>query len=59
MTAPDHIDSPDADIDEQIGQFLRRGNRWWIAPPRTTLPDLDTEPAAPWTVVDVRLPDNL
>lgn len=43
--------SPDVDFDEQIGTFLRRGNRLWIAPPRTLLPEQDEEPSKPWIFV--------
>lgn len=44
-------DSAGVEHDEQIGDFLRRGNRLWIAPPRTLLPEMDEEPADPWFYV--------
>lgn len=43
--------SPDVDFDEQVGDFLRRGDRLWIAPPRTPLPEMDAEPGPPWFYV--------
>lgn len=39
---------PDVDYDEWVGQVLRRGNRWWVAPPRALLPNMNEEPPAPW-----------
>lgn len=45
------LDSADIDYDEQVGEWLRRGNRFWIAPPRTPLPDMYVEPESPWFYV--------
>lgn len=37
-----------ADYDEQIGDWLRRGNGLWIAPPNTPLPEMHVKPESPW-----------
>lgn len=50
-------DSPDVDFDEQVGDFLRRRDRLWIAPPRTPLPMMDEEPGPPWFYVG-RMPEG-
>ncbi len=36
---------------EQVGDFLRRDDLLWIAPPRTPLPAEDEEPREPWFCV--------
>lgn len=47
----DVLDSPDIDYDEQVGTWLRRGNGFWIAPPRTPLPEMHVKPESPWFYV--------
>lgn len=37
--------------DEWIGAAFRRGDRLWIAPPGSLLPDDDEEPGRPWVLI--------
>lgn len=48
MTQDPIYDSPDVDYDEWVGGALRRGNSWWVAPPRTPLPNMGEDPEPPW-----------
>lgn len=50
MSIPTHNPNAGAE-DEWVGEAFRRADRWYIAPPRTPMPDIGEEPGAPWIEV--------